>query len=186
MAEYRDIPGFVGYRVGDDGSVWHRWQRVGKRGGGSTMVLGGTWHPLKSEPSKDGYRKVTLCIDRKHYDRRVHVLVLSCFSGPAPIGMVGRHLDGKSMNCALSNLKWGTPHENIMDEVIHGTHRGLKSRGEKHPLHKLTDTKAREIVARAKTGENIKCLASEFQVAPGTLRDLVSGRTWKCLREVAV
>jgi site-specific DNA-cytosine methylase len=26
---YRDVPGFPGYRVGDDGSVWPRYRAIG-------------------------------------------------------------------------------------------------------------------------------------------------------------
>src|SRR5215472_269740 len=30
QVDYRDIPGFPGYRVGDDGSIWSAWRKGGR------------------------------------------------------------------------------------------------------------------------------------------------------------
>lgn len=51
----------------------------------------------------------------------VHRLVLENFVGPCPDGWQCRHLDGDPTNNHVSNLKWGTPSENTIDAVRHGT-----------------------------------------------------------------
>ena len=63
---------------------------------------------LKQELT-DRYPRVCLMTpEGKKITRRVHVLVLEAFKGPRPVGQVGRHLDDNPLNCALSNLEWGT------------------------------------------------------------------------------
>lgn len=51
----------------------------------------------------------------------MHELVLTAHVGPCPPGMECRHLDGDEKNNALSNLVWGTPPEQALDRVRHGT-----------------------------------------------------------------
>ena len=38
QVEYRDVPGWPGYRVGDDGSVWSLWKRRGLGRGTATYL----------------------------------------------------------------------------------------------------------------------------------------------------
>lgn len=48
---------------------------------------------------------------------------------------------------------------------------------------KLTDVQAREIRATADSGElTQRQVAAEFGVSPGTVSDIVTGRTWRWLR----
>ena len=77
---------------------------------------------LAANPGDNGYPIVSLRRDGQGHSRRVHVLVAEAFIGPRPPGQVIRHLDGDSLNNSLTNLAYGTPSENIKDQVRHGTH----------------------------------------------------------------
>jgi len=37
--------------------------------------------------------------------------------------MEARHLNGQPLDCRAENLAWGTPRQNRLDSVRHGTHR---------------------------------------------------------------
>ncbi len=115
--EYRDIPGYPGYRVGSDGSVWscfELYRLKGARGFGSRMT--DSWHQRKPRKNSRGYLFVCL---RKNPGEKlcaVHRLVLEAFVGPCPEGMVCCHYpDNNRTNNALKNLRWDTPSENSKD-----------------------------------------------------------------------
>lgn len=90
----------------------------------------------------------------------------------------GRHLCGKGHEgcCAPKHLAWGTPHENQMDRVVHGTH----IRGERHPLHKLTEFQAREAL-RLKGVVSQYVLAEMFGVTRATISHVQNRTTWAWL-----
>jgi hypothetical protein len=168
--DYRDVPGFPGYRIGSDGSVWscrngrgrtsnYRRLRTGKNDGYPTVWLrrGGTYHP-----------------------RLVHRLVLEVFVGPCPEGMECLHRDGDRRNSTLSNLRWGTRVENAADSRRHGT----LQLGERHASTNLTDAAVREIRRRRSAGESGRVLASEFSVSEQTVCNIFKRRTWKHIEEV--
>ena len=117
MVNYKYIPEYPGYRVGDDGSVWSLW--VGSGGG---TRLGTYWRQLKTPPNEKGYQRVNLIRDGKPRSFRVHRLVLLAFVGPCPKGMQARHLNGNSSDNRLANIAWGTPEENYADIHRHGTY----------------------------------------------------------------
>lgn len=56
----------------------------------------------------------------------VHKVVIEAFVGPCPEGMEVLHDDGDPSNNALSNLRYGTRSENLLDAVRHGTHQHAK------------------------------------------------------------
>lgn len=123
-ATYKDIPGWPGYRVGDDGSIWYAWRtcRSGRK-------LTYRWKLMKQGVHKKrtagrSYRYVNLTpIEGGSYKTfRVHRLVLETFVGPCPEGMECRHLDGNPSNNLLDNLAWGTREENIEDNRQNGAY----------------------------------------------------------------
>lgn len=107
------VPGFEGkYDVSDQGRV-RSWVT---RGVPKPHVL--------SDVPKNGYGHPICALYQEHTQRSlhsVHALVLLAFVGPRPDGMLTRHLDGDPTNNHLSNLVYGTPSENAMDAVRHGT-----------------------------------------------------------------
>src|SRR5687767_11914154 len=94
--EYRDVPGFPGYRVGDDGSVWSAWTRAAPPGCGAIQsVIGDRWVRKKYRTNKAGYSRITLrSAAGKDTSQYVHRLVLAAFVGPCPEGMECLHGPG--------------------------------------------------------------------------------------------
>lgn len=170
MVAYRDVPGFPGYRVGDDGSVWSLWRSTGNK-----RQRTESWRELQGGIDKDGYRKVILCASGRRRTARVNILVLESFVGPAPEGMIAAHDNGIRTDNRLVNLRWDTQKGNVADKRRHGTHQA----GEQHPMHKLTADQVREIRRRRADGETGVSLAREFGVWPGTISAIFHGRLWK-------
>lgn len=110
VTEWREVPGTDGnYCVSVEGQLWSRPRECTPGG-----IL-----PLRRD--SQGYARASVTIDGKRVRRRVHVLVLEAFVGPAD-GRVCRHLDGDPTNNRLDNLTWGTYSENAYDRVRHGRH----------------------------------------------------------------
>lgn len=136
---YKDIAGFPGFRVGDDGSVWSSRR--------------GEWTPCRLYRRPYGSKYVVVCLraERGQYGkvscRYVHRLVLEAFVGPCPSGMECRHFpDSDTRNNSLENLSWGTHVQNIADKNVHGTARRTHcKRG--HELPQPVKGKRRRCVA---------------------------------------
>lgn len=181
VVEYRDVPGFPGYRVGDDGSVWSRWNRKG--------FIGTTWKPLALLRATNGYLFVGILREKRKYQPRVHRLVLEAFVGPCPKGMECAHGNGIRDDNRLPNLRWATPKENAGDRVKHGTSgirngtyrpgkpMGRARRGEEHHAAKLT----MEDVGRIRELAGVKrrsALAREFGVSATTIDRVIKREGW--------
>lgn len=170
--EYRAIPNFPGYKVGDDGSILSCWDNRRMR-----WIPNGAWRPLKPAYHKDGYRLVCLQRDGRGWGFSVHRLVLEAFVGPCPDGMSAAHNNGIPDDSRLSNLRWDTHANNCADKVQHGT----SNRGEKHWFAKLTKSQVLDI--RSRTDEPSAMLADEFGVTRGTIQEIRQRRRWKHLPE---
>jgi NUMOD4 motif/Helix-turn-helix domain/HNH endonuclease len=173
---WKEIPGFPGYEVSNQGRVRSYWRKVG---------LGykkGTKQILDTEPqrirkhsfTKYGYPQVRLSHDGKKYTLLVHQLVLLLFIGPCPPGMESCHNDGKPAHCTWDNLRWDTRSGNHMDKHQHGT----ATAGEKCPLAKLTDKKVLEIRKLHAQGYSQRKLAKMFNVVPQTINYIIHRRNW--------
>jgi len=171
----RDIPGFPGYKIGDNGNVYSEWVCVQY----GVYVQSGTWRQLKGGPDKDGYRKVILCNNGKRSYRRVHMLVLEAFIGPCPPGYVAAHDNGVRWDNRLSNLLWKTQQDNMADKLRHGTHQ----EGERHGCHILTDAEVIEIRQLLKSGERGVAIATEFGVSDSTISAIKTRRLWNHIPE---
>jgi hypothetical protein len=178
--EYREIPRFVGYRFGDDGSIWSCWTRVKSpdRGVGFTYVMTDRWTRLRGRPDINGY----VMVNPKDADLgrckpvRLHHLILEAFVGPRPDGMEARHFpDRDRTNNSVENLHWGTPKQNAADRKVHGT----DAIGSKHGMHKLTDEQVAEIRERFAVGAASSQLGSIYGVCKETIAKLAYGHTWK-------
>ena len=164
---YKDIPGFPGYRIGSDGSVWSKRSR--KMSG----RLNSDWHRLTLTTRKSGYITACFRAGSKNHVRYIHHLVLESFVGPRPDGMECCHgPDGASDN-RLENLRWGTPEENDQDKLLHG--RLL--RGDRHPNTKISDREVDVIRFLADEGVPRILLAAALGVSRARIGDLASGRS---------
>jgi hypothetical protein len=113
VTEYRELPMAIGYRVGDDGTVWTR--RNARWG------LRDEWRELRPGRDSVGYRSVALMMHNKRARTwRVNVLVLIAFVGERPPGADSCHCNGDRQDNRLTNLRWDTRQANAMDASRHG------------------------------------------------------------------
>lgn len=177
--EYRDIPGFPGYQVGDDGSVWTAWCGRRKPRIGDTWIRKGELvHRGKrsdSDSQRCPYHHVILTISRRRYNRYVHRLVLEVFRGPCPPGCETRHLDGNHENNRLSNLIWGTKQRNWDDKRVHGT----ATIGERSGKTTLTEDDVRHIRQLRAEGHSGKFIARQFGISVQGVYGITNRRNWK-------
>lgn len=164
QVEYREIPGYPGYEVGSDGTVWSNFWR-GPRNG---------FRELKGGVDKDGYRKLILCKNKARKHIRVHILILEIFRGPKPDGFVGAHNNGNKTDNRIGNLRWDTQFNNIQDKREHGTHQV----GETATNRILTTEQVIEIKRRLARGETAKQMAEGYGVRPITISQIKAGRNW--------
>ena len=173
--EYRDIPGFPGYHIGNDGTVLSSWRGGCKKDGSQRT---GDWHKLYqglSGPNRD-YPQVAIRCDRnKRVYRKVYRLVLEAFVGPCPEGMEACHNDGNPLNCRLDNLRWDTRKNNHADKIKHGTsNRGLQSplsEDDVREIRKLLDSQSMSLAA----------IGRMFNVPWQTIRHIKHKETWAWL-----
>lgn len=161
MIEYRDIEGHPGYRVGNDGSVWTRWNK------GPGAQANREWRLLHVRTDHEGYGRVTF---RDRTAVKVCVLVLTAFVGPCPPGMEACHGPDGVASDALTNLRWDTHAANIADKNAHGT----MAKGERHGRSKLTDQQISEVRALAGT-DTQQNVANRFGVSRGYVGQLWAG-----------
>ncbi len=103
--EFRHVPGWPGYAVGDNGVVLSCRTR-------------NKWKPLRPVLDQSGHFQVTLRQpDGKRINPKVHRLVLEAFAGPRSEKAECRHLDGDPTNNHLCNICWGSHKENSQDRV---------------------------------------------------------------------
>lgn len=159
--EYREIPGYPGYEVGSDGTVWSNRRRNRKQ--------------LQTQES-NGYLRIELQLNGVGQKRAVHQLVLEAFVGPCPEGMQACHfpIRDRSHN-HLSNLRWDTPKENHADMLVHGT----RLMGEQLPWHKLTAADVQTIRERFAAGASTRELADQYGIAQANIGGIVKGEHWK-------
>ena len=173
--KYRPVPGYPAYRVGDDGSVWSCWKRVGYRGDrrGTYRVLSDHWVPMKLHRTQFGYLGVSL--QKKPFF--VHRLVLMSFVGPCPKGQETRHLNDIKTDNRLNNLAWGTRQQNAEDK-----RRNCRLRfGGSHWNSILSDDLVMELRRRYADGETIAALADENKVSFSCIQHAVAGEGWQHL-----
>lgn len=164
---YKEVPGFDGYRVGSDGTVWSRrgrWPSQRK------------WRKLKPYLGSQGYLVVALHGQGQQQTRTVHSLILLTFVGPLPKGCESRHLNGVRSDNRLDNLAYGTYEENQADKLLHGTHHC----GEKvSHFVKLTSQTVTAIRAQAAGGRSLASLGREYGVTVGNVHAIVHRKSWK-------
>lgn len=172
--EYRDVPGFPGYRVGDDGTVWSCWVVSCK------PYMGSKWKVLNPGVNgKYGHKFVNLRREKKSHKRYLHRLVLEVFVGPCPEGMEGCHApDRNPANNRLENLRWGTSLDNAEDMMNDGT----STKGMRNGHAVLTDEYVMEARGLYATGNWTQAkLAERYGVTRTTIAPCLRGETWKHL-----
>lgn len=171
-SSYREVPGYPGYLIGDDGSLWSSWG-VGRDGSGKRYPR---WR-RNSQKSRTKYLTSELVKypERIRKQFAIHRLVLLAFRGPLPKGMVSRHLNGDSRDNRLVNLAYGTHQDNAKDKAAYGR----PQRRATHPRTHLTEEDVQQIRDRAERGETHRAIAKDFGVARCTVTAIVNQRNWR-------
>lgn len=164
--QYRDVPGFPGYRVGDDGSVWTCRDRWGLRP---------EWTQMCPEKGRKRYLSVYFRRDGRRVRRMVHSLVLLAFVGPRPVGMDACHGNGECTDNRLMNLRWDTRQANVDDMRAHG----VTARGAANGQAKITEATAAEILRACSDGERQKDIAARLGIRLGIVSSVVLGKAWR-------
>lgn len=173
--QYKPVPGYPGYLVGNDGTVWTKW------GKGSRIKINRQakeWKKLTLCPGDIcGHLSVQLHNKSGHVFRYVHRLVLELFVGPCPPGLIACHAPDRSpANNKQSNLRWGTYSDNEKDKIPHG----VANRGERHWRAKLTNQKVRLIRVLYASGKwLIRELAEMFKVGNGIISMVINRKIWR-------
>jgi hypothetical protein len=157
LQEWKQTPGFAGYRVSNDGRV-----RSLERG------------ELRARPDRYGYLRVRLVGPGGRVHQYVHRLVLAAFIGPRPDGTGSRHLNGDPTDNRASNLAWGTQLQNMRDRDRHGT----VARGSRNGRSKLSASDVGRLRELRRAGASYRRLARLYQVDASSVRAACSGRTW--------
>lgn len=161
VERWQDLPGFPGYQVSDHG-----------RCRSASKIL----QPCKSF---QGYLKFRLARNGHVVNLSAHRAVLLAFVGEPPTPKHECcHFDGSKDNNHLSNLRWGTREENCADKLRHGT----MPLGERCLTSRLTLDDVREIRRLCAKGFVARKVAALFDVAPGTVKDILQGRRWRHLQ----
>lgn len=122
---WRPVVGWEGYyEVSDLGTVRGVERKVPHAYSGTITIRS---RIIKHHPHPAGHRLV--CLNRGGVGggvtRQVHQLVLEAFVGPRADGMDACHNDGDPANNRLSNLRWDTHSENMLDRVWHEANPGV-------------------------------------------------------------
>ena len=171
---YSDIPGYPGYRVGSDGSVWSCRLQPGS-GYTRGPLVSTQWRRLQPSVTAKGYHRVRLSsADFKPRNFKVHRLVALAFI-PNPSGATEvNHKNGNKADNAAGNLEWVTRTANVR----HGYRTGLlfNRSGEEAPNAKLTAADVRTIRQERRNGRTLVSLAAQFKVNYTYLSGVATGR----------
>ena len=167
---YKIIDEYPCYKVGDDGSMWSCLTNGGK--------VVNDWKRIKPHGNKESLQ-IALFHNGKKKQFPVHRLVLTAFVSPCPEGMECCHNDGNGRNNKLSNLRWDTHKNNILDKVKHGT----IAKGERSGQSKFTDLQVIEIKHFLNNGCSKHRLSRLLNVTRRAIDFISSGRNWGHLDE---
>lgn len=110
IIELKEIKGFRGYFIRNDGTVWSNLGK-GNRCNGKTVEL----YQVKGRPTKNGYLRVYLRHNEtnKRVDKYIHRLVAEYFVENLYNKNIVNHKDSNRQNNHFTNLEWCTQRENL-------------------------------------------------------------------------
>ena len=174
----KSIPGYEGlYSVTEDGYVISE-QRFTSRMEGDKLIK----QPVKERILKPhtakagGYQVVNLCKDGNCLIHYTHRLVAEAFLPPPRLGQTQvRHKEGNPLLNSKNDLEWGTPTENSLDRLKHGTMKN----GESNGMAKLTIEQVLKMRAEVAGGRERRCVAAENSIPMSTFNAIVRRDRWK-------
>lgn len=174
---WKDVVGYVGlYKVSNLG-------RVKRLARSAVDCLGRPYqlHEMMLKPNriKGDYFQLKLTLNKVETSILLHRIVCEAFHGSAPTGKnyVNHILPDKSNNRA-DNLEWCSFQENVDHAVVHG----LRCQGSDSHKAKLVESQVIEICEIYDSGKATKAeLSRMYRVNHGTIRYIVSGKSWNWL-----
>ena len=163
MEEWREIDGYPGYQISNDGRVR---SYVNNRHG-----VGASAHELRPTPNHQGYNTVQLGRGNRYL---VHRLVASAFIPNEDNYPLVRHLDDNPLNNRVENLAWGTQTDNMQDCVRHGRLVGDTSAARAANRKKIIATSVDGTVT--KRFNSMRAAAIELGVWPQHITNVVKGK----------
>jgi len=165
--EWRNVPGFPGYKVSNHGRIASFMKIVGAEFG-----VGAEWEiaekpqrQLKYYYNNRGYAEVNLRKEGETYHVRAAYIVMLAFVGPRPEGMEVCHNDSNKKNNRIDNLRYDTAQGNINDRCPLSPElltclRYQVANGEN--VNNLTEAYgvSRKFIVRACSGESYSTLGS--------------------------
>lgn len=175
---WKPVPGFPGYEASLDGEVrsYYRKQKIPGVAGDKT-----TWEIVRDIPprilgSVDKPRLPIILYDEhgKRHQLPIYHVVLITFVGQRPGGMECCHADGNPANNAVSNLRWDTRRNNILD-IPRKERRAMAARAAQNRTL-VDDSTFQEIMHRLNNGAVGRHLAQEFGVSESTISKWKTGK----------
>lgn len=165
-----DIPGWeTRYEISEFGDIRSKDMCVGAKGGATAIRKG---RKLAAVRKPNGYFCVTLTDGKNRPQISIHRLVARAFIGECPIGLHVLHCDGDKANNHYSNLRYGTPADNIADTLRHGR----RLMGATHPMSKLDDD---AVIHIRNSNRDNTALAAMYSVTRAHISLVRNRRVWK-------
>jgi hypothetical protein len=165
-----DIPGWESrYEISEHGDVRSKDMVVGAKSGATAIRKG---RVLAKVRKTNDYLCVTLTDGINRPQIAIHRLVARAFIGEGPIGLHVLHNDGNKSNNHFTNLRYGTPAENIADTKRHGKQKF----GSQHPHAKLDEDAVVTILTSTRPAREI---AAWFGVTPAHISAVKRRRVWQ-------
>lgn len=165
-----DIPGWeLRYEISEYGDIRSKDMVVGARNNGVATRKGRLLAPARKN---NGYLVVTLTDGVNRPQVSVHRVVARAFLGECPIGLHVLHSDGDKTNNHYTNLRYGTPAENVEDTKKHGRQRY----GARVANAKLDDD---AVVHIRSSNRSYSVLAAMYGVSTAHISAVRRGRAWK-------
>lgn len=180
--EWREVPGWPGYRASSDGRVETQWIRDTNRGGRRGCLptcRQNEWRPAPIQKNFYGYFVVriprTASPTGKETKVAVHIFVCLAFHGLPEPGQEVRHFpDNNRTNNRPENLSWATHAENLADRKFHGTLR----HGIRCNFARFTEREIRSMRRMREKGFTTTAIANKFKTDQGTVSKIVRRIRW--------
>ena len=151
---FKDLPGYEGvYLIGSKGTLISLHNNNAKK--------------IKAVIDRNiGYKKYSLCKDRKKESAFEHVLVAMAFLGDRKEGIDIHHKDKNKLNNDFNNLEY----------IPHSEHMKISNVGEDCTFAKL---RIEHVMDIRKKQFSCKYYADKYGVGKPTITDIWKNRTWK-------
>lgn len=131
---------------------------------------------LKLGHRSGGYDFVVLCVDKVKKYASVHRLVALHFCSNTNNLNVVNHIDCDIYNNKATNLEWTTSSGNTIHSYKMG--RRASTKGENHPLCKLSENDILNIRLNCRNGVNQRYIAKEYGIAQGQVSKINTKERW--------